>query len=81
MENNLDLRFRPFWTLFKKEVLRFSAVMTQTLLAPVVSASLYLFIFGVSLGKRISLSPDYTYLQFVVPGLHESTDKSFRALR
>lgn len=69
MENGNELRFRPFYALFKKEVLRFSAVMTQTLLAPVVSASLYLFIFGLSLGKRISLSPDYTYLQFVVPGL------------
>ena len=68
-QKNQDLVFRPFWTLFKKEVWRFSTVMTQTLLAPVVSASLYLFIFGVSLGKRISLSPDYTYLQFVVPGL------------
>jgi ABC-2 type transport system permease protein len=64
-----DLRFLPFWTLFKKEVLRFMAVVTQTLLAPVVSASLYLFVFGLSLGGKISILPNFSYLQFVVPGL------------
>jgi ABC-2 type transport system permease protein len=60
---------KPFRTLLKKEILRFLSVASQTLLAPVVSASLYLLIFGVSLGSRISVVPGFTYLQFVVPGL------------
>lgn len=62
--------WRPFWTLLKKEVLRFFAVSSQTLAAPLVTASLYLLIFGVSLGSKIPpFHGNITYLQFVVPGL------------
>lgn len=61
--------YLPFYTLLKKEVLRFISVSVQTLLAPVITASLYLFIFGLSLGSRVHLSYDFTYIQFVVPGL------------
>ena len=60
---------RPFWTLLKKEILRFLAVGSQTLAAPIVSAGLYLLIFGLSLGQKISILPGFTYLQFIVPGL------------
>ncbi len=62
-------KHKPFLTLFKKEIKRFLAVGSQTLLAPVVSASLYLVIFGMSLGKRISIVPEFSYAQFVIPGL------------
>ncbi|HVJ65899.1 MAG TPA: ABC transporter permease [Bdellovibrionota bacterium] len=58
-----------FKTLVKKEIKRFFSVSVQTLLAPLVSALLYLLVFGVSLGGRISLYENLSYLQFVVPGL------------
>jgi ABC-2 type transport system permease protein len=61
--------WRSFSTLLRREILRFLSVAGQTLLAPMVSATLYLLIFGVSLGSKISLYPDLSYLQFVVPGL------------
>jgi len=61
--------FRPFWTLAQKEVLRFLSVSFQTLVAPTINATLYLFIFGVSLGTRIGLIQDVTFLQYVIPGL------------
>jgi len=61
--------FRSFQTLLKREILRFLSVAGQTLLAPVVTATLYLLIFGVSLGSRVSFGGDVTYIQFVVPGL------------
>ncbi len=61
--------FKSFSTLFKKEILRMWSVAGQTLLAPVVTATLYLLIFGVSLGGRISFWEDISYIQFVVPGL------------
>lgn len=61
--------FLPFATLIKREVLRFMSVAVQTLITPVITASLYLLIFGVSLGSRIELFPEFTYIQFVVPGL------------
>ncbi len=59
----------PFYTLLKREILRFLSVAAQTMVTPVITASLYLLIFGVSLGSRIDLFPDITYIQFVVPGL------------
>lgn len=62
-------RFLPFYTLLWKEILRFFSVAIQTLITPVITASLYLLVFGVSLGSQISLYPDLTYVQFVVPGL------------
>ena len=43
--------------------------VTETLLAPTISALLYLFIFGFSLGNRFGSFHGYTYLQFLVPGL------------
>lgn len=62
-------RWQPFWTLTNKEVRRFLRVSSQTLLAPIVSASLYLFVFGATLGERISVLPGFSYAQFVIPGL------------
>jgi len=62
-------RWQPFFTLTRKEILRFLRVSTQTLLAPIVSASLYLFVFGATLGERISVLPGFSYAQFVIPGL------------
>ena len=59
----------PFITLLKKEILRFMSVSIQTIITPVVTASLYLLVFGVSLGAQISFYPNITYVQFVVPGL------------
>ncbi|RMD84338.1 MAG: ABC transporter [Candidatus Dadabacteria bacterium] len=62
-------KYRPFFTLCKKEVLRFFSVSLQTVLAPIITSSLYLLVFGVSLGKRIILDTDFTYAQYVIPGL------------
>lgn len=59
----------PFFTLLQKEVRRFLRVASQTLVTPVITASLYLFIFGATLGQRISIIEDFSYAQFVIPGL------------
>lgn len=59
----------PFVTLLRKEILRFTRVSTQTLLTPIVTASLYLFVFGATLGDRLSVLDGFTYAQFVIPGL------------
>lgn len=59
----------PFVTLLQKEVRRFLRVASQTLLTPIITASLYLFVFGATLGERISVLPGFSYAQFVVPGL------------
>lgn len=59
----------PFVSLLKREILRFTTIFPQTVLAPMVQVTLYLLIFGVSLGKQVTIFPDLSYIQFIVPGL------------
>jgi ABC-2 type transport system permease protein len=58
-----------FKTLFFKEILRFWKVATQTIAAPVVSAMLYLLIFGHVLDGRVEMLDGVSYTSFLVPGL------------
>ena len=58
-----------FPTLFYKEVLRFWKVSVQTVLAPVLSALLYLIVFAHALADHVQAFPGVTYVQFLVPGL------------
>jgi ABC-2 type transport system permease protein len=56
-------------TLFRKEVLRFWKVAFQTVAAPVLTAVLYLLIFGHVLDKHVEAYPGVGYTSFLVPGL------------
>ena len=58
-----------FQTLVWREIYRFFSVFTQTIIPPVVSSFLYIFIFGFSLGQRIESIQGEPYLVFLVPGL------------
>jgi len=58
-----------FRTLFYKESLRFWKVATQTILAPVVTAMLYLLIFGHVLDGRVEMLDGVAYTSFLIPGL------------
>jgi ABC-2 type transport system permease protein len=58
-----------FWTLFYKELLRFWKVSVQTVAAPVLTAALYLVIFGHALAGRAPAFDGVTYSAFLVPGL------------
>jgi ABC-2 type transport system permease protein len=55
--------------LTKRETLRVWKLWTQTVLAPIVSSSLFIVVFGLSLGGRIREIDGYPYKQFIVPGL------------
>ena len=57
------------YTLFYKEVLRFFKVLLQTLLAPIVTALLYLVVFGQALAGRAAAFPGVGYVEFLIPGL------------
>jgi ABC-2 type transport system permease protein len=56
-------------TLFYKEVLRFWKVAFQTVAAPVLTAVLYLLIFGHVLQGRVEVFPGVGYTAFLIPGL------------
>jgi ABC-2 type transport system permease protein len=58
-----------FQTLLYKEVLRFWKVATQTITAPIVTAMLYLLIFGHVLEEHVQAFPGVDYTAFLVPGL------------
>ena len=58
-----------FRTLLGKEVLRFWKVSFQTVAAPVLSALLYLWVFGQALTGRVEVFPGVSYIEFLIPGL------------
>lgn len=58
-----------FNTLLYKEVLRFWKVATQTITAPIMTALLYLLIFGHVLEEHVQVYPGVRYTAFLVPGL------------
>lgn len=58
-----------FQTLLYKEVLRFWKVAMQTITAPILTAMLYLVIFGQALQDRVHVYPGVSYIAFLVPGL------------
>jgi ABC-2 type transport system permease protein len=58
-----------FPTLFYKEWLRFWKVKVQTVLAPVLTALLYLLVFAHTLRDRVDVYPGVHYTAFLVPGL------------
>jgi ABC-2 type transport system permease protein len=57
------------WTLYLKEVRRFTNVYTQTLMAPVVTTLLFLTIFWLALGGAVREVNGIPFLSFLAPGL------------
>ncbi len=58
-----------FWTIFSKEVRRFTRIWPQTLLPPAVTTSLYFLIFGTLIGRRIGEINGVSYMEYIVPGV------------
>ena len=56
-------------TLLYKEILRFWKVSFQTVAAPVLTAVMYLLIFGHVLEGRVSVYGQISYTAFLIPGL------------
>lgn len=63
------MSLRGPYTLFRKEVLRFKAVALQTVVAPVITALLYVIVFAPMLARGVHLQPGVDNLAFLVPGL------------
>jgi len=58
-----------FYTLTKREILRFLKVWTQTILPTGITTLLYLLIFGFTIGRVIPEIKNITYLEFIIPGI------------
>lgn len=58
-----------FYTLVRREVGRTRRVIGQAIITPLVTASLYIFVFGYVIGGRIDLIEGIKYISFVFPGI------------
>jgi ABC-2 type transport system permease protein len=65
----IDVNAHGLETLTRKEVKRFWSVLGQTVTAPVMTALLYLLVFGQVMQGRVEVYPGVGYLQFLIPGL------------
>ena len=58
-----------FYTIIIREFYRIVRIWGQTIVPPVVTATLYFVIFGSLIGKRVGRVEGYDYMQFIAPGL------------
>jgi ABC-2 type transport system permease protein len=63
------MNFHAIHALFGFEMTRFFKTIVQSLLAPVVSTSLYFIVFGSAIGSRMTDIDGVSYAAFIVPGL------------
>ena len=58
-----------FWTLYKKEVLRFLVVVIQTVISPLVTSLLFLFVLSLAIGNDRGEVLGFPFITFLAPGL------------
>lgn len=57
------------YTLTQREIKRFTSIWRQTLLAPVITGGLFLFIFTIAIGTERKDVMGVTFTHFLVPGI------------
>jgi ABC-2 type transport system permease protein len=60
---------RAVWSIYRYEMSRTLRTLLQSLVAPVISTSLYFVVFGTAIGSRIDEVEGVAYGAFIVPGL------------
>jgi len=58
-----------FWTLYKKEVLRFLIVAIQTVISPLVTSLLFLLVLSLAIGNERGEVLGHSFISFLAPGL------------
>jgi len=58
-----------FWTLYKKEVLRFLIVGVQTIISPLVTSLLFLLVLSLAIGNDRGEVLGFPFISFLAPGL------------
>ena len=56
-------------TIYKFEMARFRRTIFQSLVAPIITTSLYFVVFGAAIGSKIETINGVSYGSFIVPGL------------
>jgi ABC-2 type transport system permease protein len=63
------MNFNAIKAIYRTEMARMARTVVQSIVAPVLSTSLYFVIFGAAIGSRISEIDGIAYGAFIVPGL------------
>jgi len=63
------MNLRAVGAIYRFEMARTGRTLLQSIVAPVISTSLYFVIFGAAIGSRITQIEGVTYGAFIVPGL------------
>lgn len=66
---NINMNHIGLWTIYRKEMKRTARVLSQTVIAPVISTSLYFVVFGAALGSTVTSIDGVSYAAYIVPGL------------
>ncbi len=61
--------WRSTWSIYMRELLRFLRTAFQSVLAPVLTTSLYFIVFGAAIGGRMPDLGGVDYGAFIIPGL------------
>lgn len=61
--------FRSAWTIYVNELMRAFRTALQSIIAPVLTTSLYFVVFGAAIGGRMEGMQGVDYGAFIVPGL------------
>jgi ABC-2 type transport system permease protein len=67
--NAAGFNHRGVWAIYKFEMARFRRTVWQSIVAPVLSTSLYFVVFGAAIGRRMTQIDGVSYGAFIVPGL------------
>ena len=57
------------WTLYQKEVLRFLIVWIQTIISPLITSLLFLFVLSLAIGEERGEVLGVPFISFLAPGL------------
>ena len=63
------MNWRGVWAIYRTEMARAFRTLLQSLVAPIISTSLYFVVFGTAIGSRIQEVEGVAYGAFIVPGL------------
>ena len=63
------IAWRSTWSIYKRELLRFLRTAFQSVLAPVLTTTLYFIVFGAAIGGRMPDLGGVGYGAFIIPGL------------
>ncbi len=63
------MNLRAVWAIYVFEMARTGRTLLQSIVAPVITTSLYFIVFGAAIGTRIAQIEGVSYGAFIVPGL------------